>query len=208
MAKRTLMTCWKQYENLSQSILSGEQNNSKLHDKLLTLTAKANADKIGNALYTLFVKPYMSNCKSVEFTVDMISGVPEWLTDYLEETGTLLVHPISTIRWINNIKNLIMPDFREDEFILFRNISFLIELGKLPSIYLLFLIVLQRVAILLRITHLEKRGGIIEVAEDESYHTLLWAFKEFEQFMKKVYGINARPHFGISWYESDWITGK
>ena len=67
--------------------------------------------------------------------------------------------------------------------------------------------VLQRVAFLLEITHLEKRGGIIEVAEHESYHTLLWAFKELELFVKKTYGVNIRAHYGIAWYEAEWITG-
>ena len=61
---------------------------------------------------------------------------------------------------------------------------------------------------MLEIAHLEKRGGVIEIAEGEPYHTLLWAFKELEGFARRTYGVNIRAQFGISWYESDWITGR
>ena len=208
MGKRTLASCWKQYEKLSSSYLDGQKDKDKILEKLCTLTNKTNADKIGDALFTLFVNPYVGICKSVEFTINMDEGIPGWQTQFEPETGTIKVHPLSVFRFIKEISHLRVPTLTDDDFIRCRHLSFLSEMGKLTSTYILFLLVLQRVAYLLEIAHLEKRGGVVEVAEDEAYHTLLWAFKELENFLKKTYGLNIRAHYGISWYEAEWITGK
>ena len=206
MGKRTLTTSWRQYEKLSQTYLSSQEERQDIVEKLSELTKKVNADEIGKALHTLFVLPFFKNSKSIEFTNFFDSEIPKWQTLFDEERQILKIHPLSVFSFIHGIRDLNLPD-RNSNFIGCRNISFITEIGKLPSIYVLFLMVLQRVAFLLEITHLEKRGGIIEVAEDEYYHTLLWAFKELELFVKKTYGVNIRAHYGIAWYEAEWITG-
>ena len=208
MGKRTLASCWKQYEKLSLAYLDGQKDNSKILEKLHILTEKTNLDKIGNALFTLFVSPYISICNTVEFITSMDEGIPDWQTQFDPETGIIQVHPLSVFRLINEMSQLGVPTVVEDDFIRSRHLSFLTEIGKLTSTYILFLLVLQRVAYLLEIAHLEKRGGVVEVAEDEAYHTLLWAFKELESFLRNTYGLNIRAHYGISWYEAEWITGK
>lgn len=208
MAKRTLVSCWTQYEKLSKSYLDSDSDKEKILDKLTVLTQKTNGDRIGNALFTLFVNPYVNVCKSVEFTVEFDEGLPDWQTNFDSDIGLLGVHPITVFLFNKEVRQLIPPARNEEDFVRCRHISFLAEIGKLPSIYFLFLMVLQRVAYILEIAHLEKRGGVIEIAEDESYHTMLWAFKELENFAKRTYGLNIRPHFGISWYEAEWITGR
>ena len=208
MGKRTLASCWKQYEKLSYAYLDGQKDKEKLVEKLLLLTTKTNGDKIGNALLTLFVVPYINVCKSVEFAVDLGGEIPESKTSFKEQDGIINVHPLSVFKFIKEIGQLKLPTFEEEDFLKSRHLNFLVEIGKLTPIYLLFLLVLQRVAYLLQVAHLEKRGGVIEIAEDEDYHTMLWAFKELETFIRKTYGVNIRAHYGISWYEAEWITGR
>ncbi len=178
--------------------------------KLQDLTEKANGDKIGNAVATLFVKPYISIPINVEFTMEMTEegDVPEWITRFDEDRAIILVHPLAVFRYIRRMRDITLSESDEEDFIRCRSLSLLQEIGKLPDIHILFMVVLQRVAYMLEIAHLEKRGGIVEVAEGEAYHTLLWAFKEVEQFVLRTSGVNVRAHYGISWYESDWITGR
>lgn len=208
MGKRTLASCWKQYEKLCLAYLDGEKSKETILEKLCVLTDKTNADKIGNALFTLFVNPYATICTAVEFRINVVDGIPDWYTEFEPDTGIIHVHPLSVFRFQREVNDLKAPKLVEDDFIRCRHLSFLYELGKLTSTYILFLLVLQRVAYLLEIAHLEKRGGVVEIAEDEAYHTLLWAFKELEIFLKKAYGLNIRAHCGISWYEAEWITGR
>ncbi len=208
MGKRTLSSCWKQYEKLSQNYLAAEADDPAIFEKLSILTEKANADNIGAALHTLFVLPFTSKCTAVEFTVDCVNGIPPHQTIVDEDEDIIRLHPISAVKFIKTARNIDIAQKNDSDFIRSRHASFLAEIGKMNSIHILFLLVLQRVAYMLQIAHLEKRGGIIEVAEDESYHTLLWAFKELEIFLRKTYGLTIRAHYGISWYESDWITGR
>ena len=124
--------------------------------------------------------------------------------------GVILAHVPGIFRFIHTIRQITEVHLEEEDedMLRLRHLSFLFEISKMPNTYILFMLILQRVALLLEIAHLEKRGGVIEVAEGEAYHTLLWAFKELEVFSDQAYGISIRPQFGIFWYESDWITGR
>ena len=210
MAKRTLKSCWKQYETLCRRYLDEPDRRDEFYEKLETLTFKANADKIGGALSALFVKPTVGEDVNCQFSVALEENgeLPDWRTRHDVEENVLYVHPLTIAKFIRDINDLEVAKDSYDDFLRCRHQSFLKEIGKLPSIMILFLLILQRVAFMVEIAHLEKRGGVVEVAEGEPYHTLLWAFKELEAFARRTYGINARAHFGISWYESDWITGR
>lgn len=209
MGKRTMSSCWRQFDKMSQSYLHETKPRDEVMEDLKVLTGKANNDDIGGALATLFVKPYISAPVNVEFTMEMPGDeIPEWTTRFDSQAACIYVHPLAMFRFIENIRTVDLDDPEYEDFIRKRLWSFLNEIGKLPEISILFLLVLQRVAYMLEIAHLEKRGGVIEVAEGESYHTLLWAFKEVENFTRRTSGLNVRAHYGISWYESDWITGR
>lgn len=211
MARRTLSSCWKQFNKLSSDYLTEKRPREECLEKLRDLTAKSNNDQIGDqTLAPLFVKPYVVVPLSLVLTSEMGEDgeEPKWQTHFDPETNTISLHPLTCCRFIRDIGELRVTDDDYDDFLHCRYKSFLVEIAKLPSIYLLFMLVLQRVASLLEIAHLEKRGGIVEVAEGESYHTMLWAFKELEAFTRKTYGMNIRAQYGISWYESEWITGR
>ena len=141
--------------------------------------------------------------------MEMENGeIPDWMTRYVEEEARIDLHPLAVVKYIRRMQNMVVTEEDKTSFVHHRYVSFLAELGKLPGMHILFMLALQRVAYMMEIAHLEKRGGIIEVAEGESYHTLLWAFKEVESFVRRTSGVNIRSHYGIYWYESDWITGR
>ena len=124
-----------------------------------------------------------------------------------KDTNTRHHHECIRLSYAQDAKDVEIKEEDYEDFLHLRYISFLKELSKLPSIFILFMLVLQRTAYLLEVAHLEKRGGIVEVAEGEAYHTLLWAFKELENLGPKL-GKNVRADFGVLWYESEWITGR
>jgi hypothetical protein len=207
MARRTVFSCWKQYEKLALSYLGNGEDGTAI-EKLQELTGKVNRDRIGSVLERFFVRPHVGLPIAIEFSVDERDGSRDWRTAYEADTGRILIHPVGIIKFRSEIRAIEVPDRDEDDLIHCRNLAFLSEIGKLSSVYFLFLMVLQRVAYLNEVAHLEKRGGIVEVAEGEAYHTLLWAFKELESFSKLTQGLNIRAEHNISWYESDWITGR
>jgi hypothetical protein len=209
MGKRTLASCWRQFETLSEAYQTESKPRGEVVKKLTDLARKANADDIGKALSTLFVRPYIAVPIEVEFTMEMPNGnTPDWVTRYDEDANKILIHPLAAYVYIDRMRQVRLEQESQEDLVHWRYVTFLAEIAKLPSIHVLFMIVLQRVAYMLEIAHLEKRGGIIEIAEGETYHTLLWAFKETESFVTRTSGINVRAHYGLSWYESDWITGR
>ena len=109
MAKRTLLSCWKQYEKLSSTYLLNANTKEKTLEKLQVLTEKANGDQIGNALFTLFVSPYLTVCNAVEFTVIIEETFPSWQTKFDEPSGIITIHPISVFNFIQEIRQLTTP---------------------------------------------------------------------------------------------------
>lgn len=213
MAKRTVASCWKQFEKLSDTYLEQPEERAETLTKLQVLAEKANKDRIGdNTLAPLFVRQYINDPLSVVFVVEPGTeeqdGIPDWQSRLLEDEKRLEINPLGIVAAIRGMQKIEKDEIDDSDFLHQRYQSFLVELAKVPTIYLLFMFVLQRVAYKLQIAHLEKRGGVIEVAEGESYHTLLWAFKEFEAFARRHYSVNLRSDFGLYWYESDWITGR
>ena len=207
MAKRTLQSCWKQYEKFANDYLKQNKSAEECQQKLNELTEKVNEDKIGTNLFTIFVEPHLPLDMDVVFDSDLSEGLPEWQTKYDQDKKLIMINPVSVVKFINEAKAVEIKEEDYEDFLHLRYISFLKELSKLPSIFILFMLLLQRTAYLLEVAHLEKRGGIVEVAEGEAYHTLLWAFKELENLGPKL-GKNVRSDFGVLWYESEWITGR
>ena len=138
--------------------------------------------------------------------------IPSWQADYSTKTNIFKVHPLSVFKLYNEIQDYetieVTEETTEEEFLHCRYINFLIELGKLPTIYFFFLLVLQRVAYTTGIAHVEKRGGIVELAEGEAYNTMLWGFKELQKFVESQWGVHIRATYKITWFESEWITGR
>lgn len=208
MAKRTIQSCWKQYEKLADGYFATGKAKQAAVRSLRQLTKKANEDDVGASLVTIFVRPHLPLDLKVQFVFGGADAKFEWQTTYDSKSSSIRVDPMAVIKFIRDGQKIQITEKDREDFLHARYLSLLREVVKLPPIYILFMLVLQRVAFLLEIAHLEKRGGVVEVAEGEAYHTLLWAFKEFEIFSRKTWGLSLRAKYGISWYESEWITGR
>ena len=209
MAKRTIQSCWKQFEKFYKDYQSDQKCKDTAIAAFGDLCTKANNDNICAGLKTLFVAPHYDLDLAVLFDLHLEDGkIALWQTMFDSEKKELYVNPFSILQFIEQIKEVDLESEDKENIIHFRWVSFCKEMSKIPSMFLLFMLVLQRVAYLLEIAHIEKRGGIVEVAEGEAYHTLLWAFKEFEAFARKTWGIELRSKYNILWYESEWITGR
>lgn len=212
MAPRTLASTWKQYEKQVEFYLKESKPVETIVGSLNNIAQKSNTAKIGNAIAKLFLSSY-ENFQDVTGSFYIHSEDPEdypvWPTDFDQETRTLLLNPVGIFQFIDDCEAaaqlLQTPQVRRS-FLRYRYFAFLTELKKLPSRVMMFLLVLQQVALIDKIADVETKHGI-EEADGEDYLTLLWAFKELESFMMNNNGIDLRSEYKISWYESDWSIG-
>ena len=230
MAPRTLSIAWKAYEKQSDAFLNETKALDKVVQDLNNNAKKSNSVKIGNAIARLFFLNYsdLENLP-VKFYVhdesELAEDYPVWPTKYIdpipaqeatEETeaikgvpGYMIINPLGIFDFINNCESaaqlLSTPKVRR-KFMTYRYYAFLNEIKKLPSKLIMFLLILQQIAQIKKITDVETKHGI-EEAEGEVYLTLLWAFKELEIFLSTSSGVVLRSEYKISWYESDWSIG-
>lgn len=208
MAPRTLSSTWKQIEKLTFKI--DEKKDRQVLPDLTELLSKVNNSKIVDALATLFVHPYSG---MDEMNVSFISPEqhPEENPAYFDEDRkAFYVNPTNVLRFYKTCReassNLGTPEARES-FHNYRFQSYLAELSKLPSHFMLYITLLQEVAETCRICRIEKKSGESEIPEGANYLNLLWAFKELETFYKTTTGQNMRCEYNIHWHESEWIMG-
>ncbi len=211
MAPRTLTTTWKNFEKLvGQYEKSGRTDLGKAA-AIDDLVAKTNASRIGTALATLFVRPFGLDDGEVKL-VGLVDGqFPEWRTRYDEEHKAIQVSVLGVFDFMKDAREAVArlptPEARKT-FQDYRYCAYLAQMSKLPSKFILFLLILREVAHTRKITDIEKKGGEIEAALGETYLQLLWAFKELELFFKRTNGLDLRAEFGILWLESDWFIGQ
>lgn len=210
MARRTLASTWKTFERLHRQYEKSEDL-----DKLAeinTLVQKVNSSRITDALATLFVHPYGLEQFEVHlFGTNGDNRFPAWPTQSDEVANKIYVNIGGVFGFLNEcqmaVQLLQTPEARKS-FQQYRYQAYLAEISKLPPNYVLFLLVLREVAVLRKITQVEKKHGEIEVAEGSKYLELLWAFKELESFFLRNNGMDMRSEYGILWLESDWFVGK
>jgi hypothetical protein len=214
MAARTLSTTWKQMEKLAEKLFQKKPQKGAL-EAIDDLCRKTNESRIVDAMVSLLVTPYGGlDGTKILFAASDGKAFPEWLTDYNAETKTIQVNGVGILKFAAECratgKTLATPAAKES-FQGYRLLSFMAEIGKIPTRLILFLIILVQVARCKEICKADKRGGTAAVAdstETEQYQTLLWAFKELEVFYRETTGVALRSEYGILWYESEWIAGK
>jgi len=212
MAPRTLASTWKQYEKQVDNYLNEKKPLDVVVESLNTLAKKSNAAKIGDAIAKLFLSGY-ENFTEVQVVFyehdDEPDFYPIFPTEFDEESKTILLNPVGIFQFLQDCdaaaQLLQTPQVRRS-FLRYRYFAFLTELKKLPSKIMMFLLVLQQVALVDKIADVETKHGI-EEADGEDYLSLLWAFKELESFLLNTSGVELRSEFKISWYESDWSIG-
>ena len=119
----------------------------------------------------------------------------------------IFMDPFRLLDFAEQIKGYAEEMPADADFEKYRMNSFLAEASKLPKKSLLFLCILQQVAISDGLTHI----GLSEIPQGELtstafYQTILWAFNELEKKLYTLNGINIRTEFNISWHESEWIS--
>jgi len=212
MAPRTLASTWKQYEKAYRGYERATAPRRTEIEALNSLGRRVNRSRIVDALATLFVRPHpgMEEAAVRFFTQSDSEEFPPWATRFSPEENAILINPIGVFRFrqaCSQAKEILRtPEGRED-FAGYRRSAYLAELSKLPAHMVLFLLLLREVANARKISRVEKKGGEIELAEDEDYMNLLWAFKELESFYATS-GLGIRSEYRILWYESEWIIGK
>lgn len=213
-APRTLASTWTQYEKLAKAYIQETKDRSDVINSLNNNATKANQAKIGEAISKLFFPNYPNfESTATKFYIHPSTepeDYPLWCTAYEEETNTVIINPLAIFQFIeecNEAEELLAQPKIRRSFMRYRYYAFLTELRKLPSRILMFLLVLQRIALTKKIADVETKGGVIEAADGEEYLTLLWAFKELESFLINTNGLNLRSEYKVSWYESDWSIG-
>jgi hypothetical protein len=230
MAPRTLSIAWKAFEKQADAYLNETKSLDEVVQDLNNNAKKSNSAKIGHAIARLFFINYseLENLP-VKFYIhpedESSEDYPLWPTRYVEpilaqeateETpaikavpGFMEINPLGIFDFINSCAEaaglLSTPRVRR-KFMTYRYYAFLNEIKKLPSNLIMFLLILQQIAKIKKITDVETKHGI-EEAEGEVYLTMLWAFKELESFLDTTSGVNLRSEYKISWYESDWSIG-
>ena len=212
MAPRTLASTWRQFEKLARVYLATEQPSADDSQPLAELAARVNRSRIVDALATMCLAPYSGlEEATMEFLDASDNAYPEWPVAYDEGESRMRVNPVGVVRFSQECEEafaaLATPEARRD-FETYRLRAYMAELRKLPSQLLLFMLILRKVAEVLRITEVEKRGGETEDVHDGGYMNLLWAFKEVERLYRDMNGLSLRAEYGVLWYESDWFVGK
>lgn len=215
MAPRTLSSAWKQFEKLALQYGRGASSTKTREtyvEALDDLGRRTNSSRIVDALATLFVQNYQGmEDTEVEFVTSSDGDYPDWPTSFVPEPKKILVNPVGVFRFCRecdeSTKLLKTPAAREN-FLKYRYQAYLAELRKLPDKHLLFLQLLKEVANAREITHVEKKGGVIEHSEDDEYTVLVWAFRELEALFDQMNGLSLRSEYRILWYDSDWISGN
>ena len=212
MGPRTLSSTWRSLEKLSRRYHDQPDTREKTWAELTSLSIRVNASRIPDALAALLVQNYPGlEEATVRFVEGAEGSAPEWVSHFCPEEGIVWISPVGIVSFERQcaaaVDGLKTPEARKD-FQTYRFSAYLAELRKLPTVQLLFLLILRQVARARHITRVEKKGGGVEEVEDESYMRLLWAFKELENFMMQMKGISLRSEHKILWYESEWIVGK
>lgn len=211
MAPRTLASTWRQFEKLAKSYLGeGRATDGR---QIRELAEKVNKSRIAEALETMFLVPYAGLDKATIRFLEVVGDepYPDWDMRYDAAANTIEINPVGVVGFVLRCDDasakLATPEARRD-FATYRLNAYMAELRKLPSRLLLFILVLRKVAEILKVTEVEKRGGETEDVDDGGYMNLLWGFKEAERVYREMKGLNIRAEYGLLWYESDWYVGR
>lgn len=214
MAARTLASTWKNFERI---IVGARRKKTTAVDPLVALkdlVEKVNQSRLSAALGDLFVHPYPDMEEvSVSFRApEDLSDEEAPPTEYDEEAKHIFIDPLGVYRFREKCREagklLKTPEARAS-FMRYRLYAYLSELAKVPTHYIMIILLLRQVANAREITRVVRKGGTVEVIsepDEREYMSMLWAYKELENFYLSSNGLSMRAEYGIHWHESDWIA--
>ena len=208
MAKRTFATIWQQTEKLYQNFKDGKKSEADISSTINDLLAKPDVEKILQELGVLLMMDY-ENFNEIDFKFELVGDDERFWRPTLfdSKAKVIIVDPIKTLQFCDYIRDEDQLMVVDADFEKYRKNSLLGEVGKLPNKCLLFLSILQQIAISGGLTHI----GLSEIPQGELtdtayYQTLLWSFNELEKKLYTLNGINIRTEYNVTWHESEWIT--
>jgi len=214
MAKRTLDTVWQQIDKLHTQAVEGKKPLHECQAALEDLLAKPDVKEIVQDLGKLFFADYENFQSEVELIFQLAGDDPRFVrtTWFDAKYKKLYLDPfrvLDFIRQCRRLKENIAADGNLGNFEAYRKNSFMAELAKLPPKCILFINILQQMAITDGLTHIGLTANEQGRIEDTPYYqTLLWAFTQLEKKLYQVNGIQVRTHYGFIWHESEWIGGN
>lgn len=208
MAKRTFATIWQQVEKLYQSHKDGKKSRKELEEGIRELLEKPDVHSIIQELGQLLMLDYESFI-DIDFKFDLVGDDPRfWRPSFFDSKQKIIIlDPIKVLEYADMIRDEDQMLVADADFEKYRKNSLMAEMGKLPEKCILFLTILQQVAISGGLTHI----GLSEIPQeglsDTSYYqTLLWSFNELEKKLYTLNGINIRTEYNVTWHESEWIS--
>ena len=209
MAKRTFATIWQQIEKLHQSLIYGKKEQAEVDASLEELFSKEDVKHIIFELGQILMLDYENFAEvKLEF---ILAGDDERFvrpTYYDSKLQIMYLDPVKLLEFTEKISHTeeelaaAGADFEQ-----YRKVSFLAEVSKMPVKSVLFLCIMQQVAISDGLTHI----GLSEIPQGKLdptsyYQTILWAFNELEKKLYTLNGIKIRTEYNVTWHESEWIS--
>lgn len=215
-AKASIGGLWKKIQRHAPRILKAEDPEKVLlsENELNEYLTKVNNSYIPESITQNFLAQYFeeTDCSTVfvasgDSVVDAKKTLP---ASFNNETSTLSIDIYAMYHYANEFLeagNMLEEesDSGVSEFKTIRQLSFMLEMAKLPIPYLFYMSVLQEVAYRKEIVSVEDKEGVLHKSNVGFYLTLLWALKEFEVFYLKTQNRNLRSDYGIIWHEGEWI---
>ena len=208
MAKRTFSTIWQQIEKLHQNLTDGKKSQADVATTVNELLKKPDVESIIAELGQLLMLEY-EQFSEIGFKFVYEPENENFIRpSYFDSKQKIIfMDPFRLLTFANLIRSYAEELPAEADFDKYRKNSFLAELSKLPNKSVLFLCILQQVAISDGLTHI----GLPEIPQGELsdtsfYQTALWAFNELEKKLYTLNGIHIRTEYNVSWHESEWIS--
>ena len=207
MAKRTFATIWQQIEKMHQNLTDGKKSQKEVEKTFLELMEKPDVVNIITELGQILMIDF-PNFADVELKFRLSSKDENFIRPTYFDSKAKIVYldPFMILDFAETSRNM-GDSIIDADFEKYRRNSFVAEVGKLPYKSILFLLVLQQVAISDGLTHI----GLSEIPQESLsdtayYQTMLWSFNELEKMLYRLNGINIRTEYNVTWHESEWIS--
>ena len=209
---KRLSTIFSEYlkddSDLEEKVVCDEKQSEILKEIL----EEINASGVPHSIASSFILPYVHKDK-IQFVFEQ-PGEEEMFgpAKYLEEDSKMIFSPLDFLLFVKKVHSaeqhiLDNMEIREDVKI-HRQYAFMKELAKMPPPYLIYISILQEMAIANDVVSIEHRNGGYIKSEAAFYLSLLWAFKEFEQFYLRMQHRSFRADSGVIWHEGEWVEER
>jgi len=224
MAKKKLkadsvVNLWKRLSGLYTNYLNDKSFDTDLPvlkesdtEILNEVVTEINSSPIPRSVVSGFITPYLHSDEIVFRFMATYDAENYGVATYVEKRSYFILNLIEFLKFVKKIHSAEQyikdnMEIREDVTI-HRQYAFMKELAKMPEPYLIYVAVLQEVAVANDIVSIEHRNGGYIKSESSAYLSLLWAFKEFESFYLRMQHRNLRADYGLIWHEGNWVEER